>query len=46
MVLERCQFSTSNDEDETIDLEILDANSTILIEGFYGEVNDRFEWDE
>jgi hypothetical protein len=44
MVSALCHFGSSNDEDDTIELEILEPFSTVLVEGYSGEVVDRIEW--
>jgi hypothetical protein len=44
MVSALCHFGSSNDEDDTIELEILEPFTTVLVEGYSGEVVDRIEW--
>ena len=43
MVTVHCHVGNSNDEDDTIELEILDPFSANFIEGYSGEVIDRIE---
>ena len=46
MVTANCHVGNSNDEDDTIELEILGTLTASFIEGYSGEVIDRIEWAE
>jgi hypothetical protein len=46
MVTANCHVGDSNDEDDTIELEILGTLTANFIEGYSGEVIDRIEWVE
>ena len=46
MVTANCHVGDSNDEDDTIELEILGTLTANFIEGYSGDVIDRIEWVE
>jgi len=44
MVSAHCHVGNSNDEDDTIELEILGTLTANFIEGYSGDIIDRIEW--
>ena len=46
IVSAHCHVGNSNDEDDTIELEILGTLTANFIEGYSGDVIDRIEWVE